>query len=134
MDGHELVELDRAECLALLARGLIGRVVFTDRAMPTVQPVNYLLDREEIVFRTRNGSKLAAASRNAVVAFEVDDIDLETRTGWSVVGVGAAYEVSDPGRLAGLARVQPDPWAPGRDAHTVAIPLELLEGRRIVRG
>ena len=94
--GGELVELTRSECLRLLAGDVIGRVVFTDSALPTVQPVNYVLDDEEIIFRTANGSKLAAATRNAVVAFQLDHFDTTTRSGWSVLGVGEAYEVVDP--------------------------------------
>ena len=103
----ELHELERAECLHLLARGAVGRVAFTDGALPAVQPVAYHLDDEEVVFRTKNGSKLAAATRHAVVGFEVDDFDLEARTGWSVLGVGEAYEIVDPARLAALADTIP---------------------------
>jgi hypothetical protein len=38
-----------------------------------VRPVNFCLDGDDIVIRTAAGSKLAAATRRAVVAFEVDD-------------------------------------------------------------
>jgi nitroimidazol reductase NimA-like FMN-containing flavoprotein (pyridoxamine 5'-phosphate oxidase superfamily) len=127
----ELVELDEAECLRLLAGHEIGRVVFTDAALPAAQPVTYVLDDEEIVFRTGGGSKLAAATRNAVVAFQVDRIDPDTRTGWTVLGVGQAYEVVVPERLAELAERIPAPWAPHRTAHTIAIPLQRLSGRRL---
>ncbi|HLU58628.1 MAG TPA: pyridoxamine 5'-phosphate oxidase family protein [Pseudonocardia sp.] len=128
----ELVELDEAECLRLLATSEIGRVVFTDAAMPAAQPVTYLLDGEEIIFRTAGGSKLAAATRGAVVAFQVDQIDPATRTGWTVLGVGEAYEVVVPERLAELAARLPEPWAPGRTGHTVAVPLQRLTGRKLV--
>jgi len=129
----DLIELDEAECLRLLAGSEIGRVVFTEAALPAALPVNYLLDGEEIVFRTGDGSKLAAASRNAVVAFQVDRIDSETRTGWTVLAVGEAYEVVVPERLAELAGRLPEPWAPNRTAHTIAVPLQRLTGRRLVR-
>jgi uncharacterized protein len=129
----ELVALDRHECLRLLAGGRIGRVVFTDAALPAAQPVNYLLDGEEVVFRTGVGSKLAAAARRAVVAFQVDDIDVDAETGWSVLGVGEAYEVTAPTRLAELAERLPIPWAPHRTAHTISIPLQKLTGRRVVK-
>jgi len=39
--------------------------------LPSVVPVNYLLDNDRIVIRTDAGSKLAAALRGAPVAFEV---------------------------------------------------------------
>ncbi|GAA0937965.1 pyridoxamine 5'-phosphate oxidase family protein [Pseudonocardia zijingensis] len=132
----ELAELAEAECLGLLAGKSIGRVVFTDAALPAAQPVSYLLDGTEVVFRTGGGAKLATATRGAVVAFEVDEIDTATRTGWSVLGVGEAYEVLDPHRLAELARRMPAPWtglwAPNCAAHTIAVPLRRLTGRRLV--
>jgi uncharacterized protein len=128
----DLIELDEAECLRLLAGCIVGRVVFTDAAMPAALPVTYLLDDEEIVFRTGAGSKLAAATRNAVVAFQVDQIDPSTRTGWTVLGIGEAYEVVVPQRLAELAERMPAPWAPNRTAHTIAMPLQRLTGRRLV--
>ncbi|HEY5882290.1 MAG TPA: pyridoxamine 5'-phosphate oxidase family protein [Nakamurella sp.] len=125
-----MVTLDRAECLRLLDLGVIGRVIYTAGAMPAPRPVNYALVGEEIIFRT-GSDRLAAASNNTVVAFEVDDVDLETRTGWSVLAVGKAYEVSDPDRLPEIAARVPPPWAPGSTAHIIAIPTWRLTGRRV---
>ena len=127
----ELTELHRADCLRRLAGGVIGRVVFTEAALPAAHPVTYLLDGEEIVFRTADGGKLAAATLRRVVGFQVDEIDLQARTGWSVLGVGEAYEVTDPRRLADLATRMPPPWTSHRRDHTVAIPLQRLTGRRV---
>jgi nitroimidazol reductase NimA-like FMN-containing flavoprotein (pyridoxamine 5'-phosphate oxidase superfamily) len=125
----ELTELGREECLRLLAGGLVGRVVFTEAALPAAHPVAYLLDGGEVLFRTANGGKLAAATLHHVVAFQVDDVDPAAKTGWSVLGVGEAYEVTDPRRLADLAARLPRPWAANQDGHTVAIPLQRLTGR-----
>jgi uncharacterized protein len=131
--GHamELRELDRGECLQLLARATIGRVVFTDLAMPAAAPVNYALDDEEIIFRTAAGDRLAAAIHHAVVAFEVDEIDARTHTGWSVLGIGEAYEIVDPDRLARLSDQIPRPWIFGHGERTICIPLQVLSGRRL---
>jgi nitroimidazol reductase NimA-like FMN-containing flavoprotein (pyridoxamine 5'-phosphate oxidase superfamily) len=127
--GVELDELGRDECLRLLAGQVIGRVVFTDSAMPAAQPVNYLLSGEEVLFRTANGSKLAAAVRRAVLGFQTDQIDPASATGWSVLGIGQSYEITDPARLDLLERTLPTPWAPGQAVHTIAIPLTRLTGR-----
>jgi len=81
----ELQVIPRDEALRLLASAPVGRVVFTLRALPAVLPVNFVLDGDAVVFRTAPGSKLTAAVRNAVVAFQVDQIDPQTQTGWSVV-------------------------------------------------
>jgi nitroimidazol reductase NimA-like FMN-containing flavoprotein (pyridoxamine 5'-phosphate oxidase superfamily) len=131
-DVAELVELERSECLSLLAQGELGRVVFNEAAMPAAHPVNYILDGEEILFRT-GGGRYCKAARLGVVGFQADDIDPRTRTGWSVLGVGHTYEVVDPERLATLADTLPEPWAPGRSAHVIAIPLQRLTGRRLRR-
>jgi uncharacterized protein len=126
----ELMELESAECFRLLAGNTIGRVVFTDAALPAAQPVTYFLDGEEVVFDTDGGSKLAATTRGAVVASQVDEIDMGRRTGWSVLGVGEAYEVLVPDRLAELAERMPAPLAPDRTSYTIAVPLQRLTGRR----
>ena len=126
----ELKEIDRAGCLELLASGQIGRVVYTEAAMPAAHPVNYLLDGEEVVFRAGEGAKLAAASRGVVVGFQADEIDVERRSGWSVLGVGEAYEILDPARLSELADRLPTPWAPDRTGHCISIPLQRLTPRR----
>ncbi|HEY2763503.1 MAG TPA: pyridoxamine 5'-phosphate oxidase family protein [Pseudonocardiaceae bacterium] len=127
-----LAELDRTECLRLLGTAVVGRIVFTEDALPAIRPVNFLLDGDEIVFRTGTGSTLAAATRHSVVAFEVDEIDTRTHTGWSVVVVGQAYEIADIDRLVRLAHPEYTPWPPSRTAHTIAIPVHHLSGRRLI--
>ena len=57
------------------------------------------------------------------------EIDVERRSGWSVLGVGAAYEILDPARLSELADRLPTPWAPDRTGHCISIPLQRLTGR-----
>jgi uncharacterized protein len=132
-DGANLVELSRADCLRLLATGAVGRVVFTDRALPAAHPVTYLLDQEEIVFRTASGTKIAVASVRNIVAFQVDQIDLDNSRGWSVLGVGEAYEITDPDRLVTLTPRMPRPWASGAaNGHVIGIPLQHLTGRQLL--
>lgn len=133
LSSAELVELERAECLRLLAGGSVGRVVFTDAAMPAALPVNYVVDDEEVVFRTGRSGRLAATVPGNVVAFEADDIDVSIGTGWSVLGVGEAYEVCDLARLAELADRWPESSVRGQREVVVCVPLQLLSGRRIRR-
>ncbi|MCW2720916.1 pyridoxamine 5'-phosphate oxidase family protein [Pseudonocardia sp.] len=123
------IEFTRANCLDLLESGTRGRVVFTHAAMPAVQPVSYILDDGEAVFRVTRGSPLATATHDAVVGFQVDHIDPDTGAGWSVLGVGQAYQVTDPGRrVAFTDRVHG--WAPDSRAFIVAVPLQQLTGNR----
>lgn len=128
----DLNALDRLECLRLLAAGGIGRVVCTDGALPTAEPVSYVLDREEIIFRAEVGGRLATAARNAVVAFQADDFEDETATGWSVLGIGRAYEVSGARRLAELSSPDNLGGPPGHRSQIIAVPLWRLSGRRLL--
>ncbi|KAB2352245.1 pyridoxamine 5'-phosphate oxidase family protein [Actinomadura rudentiformis] len=132
IDANGLEVLGHAECLALMQTIPIGRVVFTEQALPAVQPVNFVLDGDSVVIRTAPGSKLAAATRGAVVAFETDDFDTTAGTGWSVTAVGQARAVRDPKEIARLSRLPLQPWSPGPKEHFIRISCHRLTGRRIV--
>ncbi|MFF4196821.1 pyridoxamine 5'-phosphate oxidase family protein [Nonomuraea sp. NPDC001831] len=131
LDSSGLQVLSEEECFLLLSSMPIGRIVFTDRALPAVQPVNFCLDGRSVVIRTAAGSKLAAATRRAVVAFEADDFDAGLRTGWSVTAVGHAREVTDAAELARLAQLPLTTWAPGDRDHYIVVEAEQISGRRI---
>ena len=105
--SNERVEiLTVAECRELLTRHRFGRFGFIDSVgvLPSIIPVNYLLDNDKIVIRTDAGSKLAAALRGAPVAFEVDGVDETHQVGWSVVVRGHAEEITDEDTIAELRR------------------------------
>jgi nitroimidazol reductase NimA-like FMN-containing flavoprotein (pyridoxamine 5'-phosphate oxidase superfamily) len=127
----ELVELDRTECLGLLGGLQVGRMVFTDRTTPMVHPVNFRLHGDDVIVRTSGGGKLAAAVSRGTVAFEADELDPDTCTGWSVVVVGHAEIVNDIDELVALAEPAGRPWAPGRTAHVIRIRAERVTGRRL---
>jgi nitroimidazol reductase NimA-like FMN-containing flavoprotein (pyridoxamine 5'-phosphate oxidase superfamily) len=133
LDSAGLRVLSRSECVERLGSVPIGRIVFTDRALPAVQPVNFVLDGDTIVIRTSVGSKLAAATRNAVVAFETDEFDEQGRTGWSVTTVGHARAVPDPAEIDRLSLLPLVPWAPGAREHFIVVAIEQISGRDITR-
>jgi nitroimidazol reductase NimA-like FMN-containing flavoprotein (pyridoxamine 5'-phosphate oxidase superfamily) len=126
-------ELTKSECFELLAREHLGRVAVVDDRGPMVFPVNFVLDRHMVVFRTDDGTKLDAAIRGSRVAFEVDGADAAVHTGWSVVVRGEAVEVTDPAEVARLRKLPLSPWAPGAKNHYVRILPAVLTGRRIGR-
>ncbi len=129
--ASELEVLSRSDCLDLLGRVPVGRIVLTMGALPAILPVNFVLCDGAVIIRTSTGTKLAAAARNAVVAFEVDQIDDAGQVGWSVTLVGRATEVTDQARLDELRALPLRPWAPGERDHFIRIHPELLSGRRI---
>lgn len=124
-------ELTKGECFELLAGERLGRIAVVDDRGPVVLPINFILDRHMVVFRTDEGTKLDAAVRGSRVAFEVDGTDAATRTGWSVVVRGEAAEVTDPAELARLRELPFAPWAPGVKSRYVRILPAVLTGRRI---
>jgi len=127
-------ELTRSECFELLAGGQLGRVAVTDDRGPVAFPVNYVLDRHTVVFRTEPGTKLHTAGRGGRVCFEADGTDEAARTGWSVIVRGEITEVTDPAELARLRELPLRPWAPGARDHYLRILPAVLTGRRITAG
>jgi len=126
-----LETLSDGECLRLMASVPVGRIVYTVRAMPAVEPVNFVLHNGQVLFRTEAGSKLAAAVSNSVVAFQADELDYVTHTGWSVTIVGTAQEVSDPAEMTRLQEAGLVTWAPGGRKHFVRIKPGVITGRRL---
>ncbi|WP_199701998.1 pyridoxamine 5'-phosphate oxidase family protein [Jiangella rhizosphaerae] len=107
------------------------RIVFTEGALPAIEPVNFVLDGEDVIIRTGMGSKLAQAARSAVVAFEGDQYDETTLTGWSVVFIGRAEAVGHESERRRLATLGLTPWALGGRPHYIRIRPEIVRGRRI---
>jgi uncharacterized protein len=124
-------EMTKSECFELLSGQRVGRVAVVDGWGPVVFPVNYVVDRHMVVFRSDEGSKLGAAGARSRVAFEIDGTDPGTRTGWSVLVRGEAVEVTDPAELARLRELPLHPWAPGVKSHYVRVLPSLVTGRRI---
>jgi nitroimidazol reductase NimA-like FMN-containing flavoprotein (pyridoxamine 5'-phosphate oxidase superfamily) len=127
-----LARLDRATCLVLLASRRTGRLAYVARAgVPDVVPVNLALDGDRLLVRSGPGPKLQAAERREVIAVEVDDIDEQRRTGWSVVVAGRACRLhtSEVARLP--ADLLPEVWARGPRSSVIAIELTRVEGRRL---
>lgn len=128
----ELHSLDRAECLELLRTVTVGRIAFTEQGLPAIHPVNFTVNGSNVIIRTSGGGKLAAAVTGAMVAFEADEVDAATRSGWSVVVLGHASVIRDINELVTLAGPDSRPWAPGRTNHVIRIRTERITGRRVV--
>ena len=134
----ELLELNRDECLRLLAAtsGRVGRVAIDEPGSPPiVRPVNFVFDErsQSVVFRSAPGSKLTRILGSAMAVFEIDGGDPVERTGWSVIIVGEVEEVTDAADIDRLEDLELEPWAPGAKAHWVRIRTTSASGRRIVR-
>jgi 4-hydroxyphenylpyruvate dioxygenase-like putative hemolysin len=119
--------LGAAESRALLMTADIGRLAFTDAHGPTVEPFAFALEDAAIVISVgaRSGARNAAGQE---VAFEVDEIDLVRRTGWSVVAVGTPHLAPE------AVAAYPEPW-PDTDADRLllVLPVDRMTGRRLRR-
>lgn len=131
-DQQQLEVLDRQECLALLHTVRVGRLVFTEGALPAVQPVNFRIHHDDVVIRVAGGGKLAAATNNSIVAFQSDELDADLRKGWSVTVVGHANLIVEVDELAEVAGVWLQSWVQGRREHFIRIKTEQITGRRLV--
>jgi nitroimidazol reductase NimA-like FMN-containing flavoprotein (pyridoxamine 5'-phosphate oxidase superfamily) len=133
MSNQRVETLTVAECRELLNGHHFGRFAFVESVgvLPSIVPVNYLLDEDKIVIRTDAGSKLAAALRGAPVAFEVDGVDETHQVGWSVVVRGRAEEVTDEDKLAELHQTPLLAWHPRANPRYVRINPSQVIGRRI---
>ncbi|MFE1754661.1 pyridoxamine 5'-phosphate oxidase family protein [Streptomyces anandii] len=124
--------MDRQECLRLLAKVPVGRVVYTRHALPAVLPVNFSLDTDSsVLLRTSAGSDLVRAVDGVVVAFEADEFDAGSRSGWSVVVTGRATAVTDPDEHERLLRTGPSSWMPIQQDVFIRIEAEMVTGREL---
>lgn len=119
------------ECRVRLSTHGVGRVTVSTPDGPAIIPVNYEVVDDAVAFRTAPGSVTAAAV-GTDVAFEVDHIDEAMSQGWSVLVVGPARVVSEPGAVRRLAdRAHTEPWAGGERGMWICVQPTRLTGRRI---
>jgi nitroimidazol reductase NimA-like FMN-containing flavoprotein (pyridoxamine 5'-phosphate oxidase superfamily) len=136
MPDRTIEELSGAECLRMISPGGVGRIAYSSRFGPAVLPVNYRLHDGAIVFRTTEHGSLDEDLRTGVanaeykVAFEVDDIDMAGRRGWSVLIQGPAHHVTDAERASAL-QTGVDTWPPGEKELFIRIVPSRITGRRI---
>ena len=124
-----LHDLDPAECERLLRRGRFGRVGLSTPDGMLILPVNYAVHEDAVVIRIPVDGALARHGHDQDLVFEVDAVDEERWTGWSVLARGRGELVRDPGprQLGERAR----PWADGvRDAE-LRLAWTELTGRRV---
>ncbi len=129
MDVDSLRPLGREECSVRLREARLGRVAVTVGAQPAIFPVNFAVLDGEVVFRTAPGTKLCAATAHHIVAFEVDGVNADGSSGWSVLVVGHAAQIRHPAMLERARALGLQTWAPGERDYFVKISTEQLSGR-----
>jgi transcriptional regulator with XRE-family HTH domain len=129
----QLVELSQEECRSLLGTHGVGRVGMTTEEGPVVLPVNYMVtETGELAYRTAPEAAPAQAAGKHI-ACEVDRVDEAFSEGWSVLVVGHAHAVTDPGASRDLyAWAHSSPWAGGERTLWVSLVPDRISGRRIL--
>lgn len=100
--------LTQHECIALLARNVVGRLAFVLDGRVDVQPLHYLFEAGWIYGRTSEGRKLAALAEEPWVAFEVDEV--HGAVDWASVVVRGTFH-----------RLDADDASAGAAAHAVTL-------------
>ncbi|MGB3910319.1 MAG: pyridoxamine 5'-phosphate oxidase family protein [Pseudolysinimonas sp.] len=115
-------------CWELVRGETLGRLAVVADDGVDIFPVNYLVDRGTILFRSAPGSKLACIARDPVVALEVDGCDDQHR--WSVVVRGTArrLDADDDIEASGVLGLATLPGTP--KFNYVCITPRVLTGRR----
>lgn len=130
--GGPIVVLPEDESWQLLASRTLGRLATSVGGQPEIFPVNFVVQRRSVLFRTAEGTKLASAVANNRVAFEVDDHNVEG--GWSVIVKGHAQMLQSAEEVADAERAQLLPWIATRKRHFVRIIPTEISGRRFQFG
>jgi hypothetical protein len=127
-----IVELSESECWNMLHTNEFGRLALSVADQPEIFPINYVVQSGTLLFRTAQGTKLAALTINESVALEIDGYDDEG--GWSVVVKGQAHAAEwgsdfDDAQVAGLR-----PWIATRKPVFVRVVPRQVTGRRVSFG
>jgi CheY-like chemotaxis protein len=131
--GQQMRPLTRRQALDRLASVPFGRVVFTHHAMPSIRPVNHVVRDGQVIIRTHEDSAFTSCAGHGhpnVVVYEADDIDPDTRTGWTVTVTGLARLVEDPARAARY-RDMLHPWVSGSMSAVISIDAEFVTGFKL---
>jgi nitroimidazol reductase NimA-like FMN-containing flavoprotein (pyridoxamine 5'-phosphate oxidase superfamily) len=129
-DHLGITVLETDDCLDLLRTEVVGRLAVSIVEHPDIFPINYIVDRGGVLFRTAQGTKMAAAVLGRGVAFEVDGYDPATGEAWSVVVKGHAVEVENMHEYFDALALPLFPWHAAPKHHFVRIEPSELTGRR----
>jgi hypothetical protein len=117
------------ECYRLLGQERIGRLAIIESGYPIPIPVNFRLSgtptAHRIVFRTAPSTTMAQYEGHA--SLEVDHINVEEKSAWSVIARGTLHHLFVDGTAP-----DPQPWLiEGRD-QWLALDVADVSGRRFV--
>jgi nitroimidazol reductase NimA-like FMN-containing flavoprotein (pyridoxamine 5'-phosphate oxidase superfamily) len=106
--------MSESQCRDLLQTHHVGRIAWQAADGQQILPVTYAWYDDSLVFRTSPYGLLSELVRPTDVALEIDELNEDRRTGWSVMVQGRAQAVAEPANLVELWAIDGlVPWAPG---------------------
>lgn len=124
-------ELSEAECKELLTQHSAGRVGFMAPDGPQILPVTYQYRNDSVIFRTSPVGALSGLVRRTSVAFEIDGLDEQGKSGWSVLVLGFAEAMAHNYLLTSAWETGPVPWADGIRNLFIEIKPRKISGRSV---
>jgi len=130
VDRLGMTVLSQDECFELLGEAQVGRLAVSIGLHPDIFPINYVVDGASIVFRTAEGTKLAASVLTPHIAFEADGVIDGSDEAWSVVVKGHAREIERLPELLDALDLPLYPWQVAPKHRFVRITPDEVSGRR----
>lgn len=119
--------LSAEQCERMLENNTLGRLAVSIGQRPDIYPINYAYFGGKILFRTAEGSKLAASVANPIVAFEIDGYT--ATSAWSVVVKGNAHVIDTDSEESAAEASGLNPWVPTIKMNLVSIEPTEITGR-----
>jgi uncharacterized protein len=126
--GDGVTILSVHQCWDLLKSVALGRLVTCVNGRPEIFPVNFVVQRRTVLFRTAEGTKLISAAINNHVVFEADEHDVAE--GWSVIVKGVARSLRTDEQIEEAERAGLLSWTAPAKTHYVRVIPEIITGRR----
>ena len=133
-DGITILTED--ECWGLVDAAEVGRLAVAVAGEPEIFPVNFVVDGRTLMFRTGEGTKLAALTISSRVAFEIDGYLPESGEAWSVVVKGQAERMEHFPDIYAAEKLPLFSWQASPKQWFVRVTPAKVTGRRftVVRG
>jgi nitroimidazol reductase NimA-like FMN-containing flavoprotein (pyridoxamine 5'-phosphate oxidase superfamily) len=127
-----VVALPDDESWDLIAGVHLGRLVTVVDGRAEIFPVNFVVQRHTVLFRTAEGTKLFGAVTNDRVLFEADDHNVVE--GWSVIVRGTAKVLFAADEIHEAEQAGLYPWIATQKLRYVRVTPGEVTGRRFVFG